>query len=264
MAYNGKISNGFNQLSSSLVALFVSGSRAVDYGVTSSQFYGSISASAFVGNGAGLTNISVDAIGDITTLKSGSTTAVISPNQGLRVNTALTVKDFLIVTGSGIISGSLNVVGGVTSSLQGLADSASVSALIDVTNSTVDGLRYLTHVSSGTPGRTLSVSNQKFVVNPASGSMGLNKASITSGYTLDVGGNALVTGDLRVTGTLSASFVSTTFITSSQLNVSTNLITMNTDSNTIRFGGIAVIDSGSAPYRSGSLLFDGECVYPPG
>ena len=114
MAYNGKAPNGFNQLSSSLVALFVSGSRSADFGVTSSQFYGSLSASAFLGNGAGLTNLSIDSLGDITTLKSGSTTAVISPNQGLRVNTALTVKDFLIVTGSTSIGDNLVVSGSTT------------------------------------------------------------------------------------------------------------------------------------------------------
>ena len=114
MAYNGKAPNGFNQLSSSLVALFVSGSRSADFGVTSSQFYGSLSASAFLGNGAGLTNLSIDSLGDITTLKSGSTTAVISPNQGLLVNTALTVKDFLIVTGSTSIGGNLVVSGSTT------------------------------------------------------------------------------------------------------------------------------------------------------
>jgi hypothetical protein len=86
---------------------------------------------------------------------------------------------------------------------------AVTSSLIDVTNSTVDGLRYLTHVSSATAGRSLSVTSQKFIINPATGSMALNKASITSGYTLDVSGSVLVTGSIIATtgftGSLSGS-----------------------------------------------------------
>jgi hypothetical protein len=38
----------------------VSGSRSADFGVTSSQFYGSVSSSAFLGDGSGLINLSID------------------------------------------------------------------------------------------------------------------------------------------------------------------------------------------------------------
>ena len=46
------------------------------------------------------------------------------------------------------------------------------------------------------------------------------------------------------------------YITSSQLNIGTNLITVNVQNPVTQFGGLAVIDSGSSPQRSGSLLFD--------
>jgi hypothetical protein len=42
------------------------------------------------------------------------------------------------------------------------------------------------------------------------------------------------------------------------LNVSTNIISVNTFSPSLRFGGLSVIDSGSSPIRSGSLLFDSQ------
>jgi hypothetical protein len=48
------------------------------------------------------------------------------------------------------------------------------------------------------------------------------------------------------------------YITSSQLNIGDNIISVNTSAPSIRFGGFAVIDSGSNPQQSGSLLFDSQ------
>lgn len=64
-------------------------------------------------------------------------------------------------------------------------------------------------------------------------------------------GSVIITQNLTVFGSSSISFVS-----QSTLNIGTNLITVNVQSPSVRFGGLAVIDSGSAPQRSGSLLFD--------
>jgi hypothetical protein len=62
-----------------------------------------------------------------------------------------------------------------------------------------------------------------------------------------------IKGNLTVYGTQSVSY-----ITSSQLNISTNLITVNTTTPSVRFGGIAVQDSGSASGLTGSLLWDSQ------
>jgi hypothetical protein len=48
------------------------------------------------------------------------------------------------------------------------------------------------------------------------------------------------------------------FITSSQLNIADNIISVNTIQPGVRFGGLTVIDSGSTPQVSGSLLFDSQ------
>jgi hypothetical protein len=55
---------------------------------------------------------------------------------------------------------------------------------------------------------------------------------------------------------LTASTSSILYISSSTLNVDTNLITVNANNPSVRYGGLAVIDSGSSPQRSGSILFD--------
>jgi hypothetical protein len=67
-------------------------------------------------------------------------------------------------------------------------------------------------------------------------------------------GSQTIYGNLTVFGTASISHV-----TSSELNLSTNLITLNTSTPSIRFGGLAVIDSGSlGTGLTGSLLWDSQ------
>ena len=61
-------------------------------------------------------------------------------------------------------------------------------------------------------------------------------------------------GDLIIFGSQSVNY-----ITSSQLNIADNIITLNTSSPAVRFGGIAVQDSGSlATGLTGSLLWDSQ------
>jgi len=61
-------------------------------------------------------------------------------------------------------------------------------------------------------------------------------------------------GDLVIFGSQSVNY-----ITSSQLNIADNIITVNTSSPAVRFGGIAVQDSGSlATGLTGSLLWDSQ------
>jgi len=79
-------------------------------------------------------------------------------------------------------------------------------------------------------------------------------AIATTGSNIFVGnqtisGSTVITGNLTVQGTSSVLFV-----TSSQLNVGSNNITLNT-TDVLRFGGLTVFDSGSAG-ESGSLFWD--------
>ena len=78
------------------------------------------------------------------------------------------------------------------------------------------------------------------------GGLGIKKDSYFSS-------SLYIKGNLTVYGTQSVSY-----ITSSQLNISTNLITVNTSTPSVRFGGIAVQDSGSTSGLTGSLLWDSQ------
>ncbi len=64
-------------------------------------------------------------------------------------------------------------------------------------------------------------------------------------------GSLYISQDLIVAGSSSIQNIS-----SSQLDIGTNIIKVNALNPSIRFGGLSVIDSGSAPKVSGSLLFD--------
>ena len=83
--------------------------------------------------------------------------------------------------------------------------------------------------------------------------------SITSSYadSFTVKNNAVVSGSLTILQNLTVfGSASITYITQSTLDIATNLITVNTNTPGVRFGGLAVIDSGSVPQKSGSWLFD--------
>jgi hypothetical protein len=71
---------------------------------------------------------------------------------------------------------------------------------------------------------------------------------------LTISGSVTILTNLNVFGSQSVAY-----LTSSQLDISTNLITVNTSTPAIRFGGIAVRDSGSlATGLTGSLLWDSQ------
>ena len=74
---------------------------------------------------------------------------------------------------------------------------------------------------------------------------------------LTIVGNQTITGSLTITNNLSVlGTTSIQYISESTLNIGTNLITVNTNTPSVRFGGLAVIDSGSSPITSASFLYD--------
>jgi hypothetical protein len=66
-----------------------------------------------------------------------------------------------------------------------------------------------------------------------------------------ISGSLTITNNLTVLGSASIQYIS-----ESTLNIGTNLITVNTLNPGARFGGLAVIDSGSSPQVSASFLYD--------
>ena len=90
-----------------------------------------------------------------------------------------------------------------------------------------------------------------------------NAISFTSTASLYTDGGLRVAKDSFVSGTAYFNNItvygtsSIQYITSSQVNVGTNIITVNTDTPAVRFGGLAVFDSGSTQL-TGSMLWDSE------
>lgn len=90
-----------------------------------------------------------------------------------------------------------------------------------------------------------------------------NANSFTATASFYSDGGMRVSRDMYVSGTAYFNNVvvygtqSINFLTASQLNIATNIITVNTATPTVRFGGLAVYDSGSTGL-TGSMLWDSE------
>ena len=137
--------------------------------------------------------------------------------------------------------------------------SGSFNAPIQYTNAAgtmYAGLSSNANYTIGTNPDLTQIGHAHLVVS-SSGRVGIGK--IASNAKLDVDGDTIITGSLTVTNnfTLLGS-ASIQYVTSSQLNIGDNIISVNTINPAVRFGGLAVIDSGSSPQQSGSLLFDSQ------
>ena len=131
---------------------------------------------------------------------------------------------------SGIVSGSAQV------SFNGIVDKPTlVSGSSQVTYS---GL-------SGIPAGIVSGSAQVAALGFATTGSNTFQANQT------ITGSLFITQNLVVAGSSSIQYIS-----SSVLDIADNIITVNAFNPGVRFGGLAVIDSGSSPQVSGSLLFD--------
>ncbi len=90
-----------------------------------------------------------------------------------------------------------------------------------------------------------------------------NAISFTSTASLYTDGGLRVAKDSFVSGTAYFNNItvygtsSIEYITSSQVNIGSNIITVNTDTPAVRFGGLSVFDSGSTQL-TGSLFWDSE------
>jgi hypothetical protein len=181
------------------------------------------------------------------------------------------------LSGSLEISGSIIATAGITGSFSGSATSASFA-------STLGGLPS----SSFAPAATFNTVSQSFATT--SGSLS-SRVSIIEGQDATTGSNTFTgvqyisqasnaisftsTASLYTDGGLRVakdSFVSGTayfnnitvygtssieYITSSQVNIGSNIITVNTDTPAVRFGGLSVFDSGSTQL-TGSIFWDSE------
>jgi hypothetical protein len=177
-----------------------------------------------------------------------STTNSITGSNAFTVNgSSIIITGSLIVSGSGtftnigpaIFSGSVTAVGGFSGSFSGTADSAS----------------YAYTASSATNAFNAISASYAYTASSAINAFSASKA-ISSSYadTASFANNFTVIGNLTVFGTQSVQY-----ITSSQLNISDNVITVNVASPGVRFGGLSVFDSGSiSSHATASLFWDSQ------
>ena len=158
----------------------------------------------------------------------------------------------LDVSGSGNFTNGLIVSGGITGSFSGsVVGYVSNDATSSFIKDTQTGSFALT-----TQGNTFSGKQYISETSNPTNFTDTNAALYTDGG-LRVTKDAWISGSLYVNNLTVYGTQSIQNITSSQLNISTNLITVNTSTPTVRFGGLAVYDSGSNG-KTGSLLWDSE------
>ena len=127
----------------------------------------------------------------------------------------------------------------------------SVSSLSSSVATTTSGLSSsIGSLSSSVATTNLNQNNRLDFIEGKTGSYATTGSNIFQGDQT-VTGSLYISQNLIVAGSSSINFVS-----QSTLNIGTNLITVNAQNPGTRFGGLAVIDSGSSPTVSGSLLFD--------
>jgi len=119
------------------------------------------------------------------------------------------------------------------------------SVQIDITNTT----NYTTF-SSSIATTDLNQNNRLNSLEGKTGSYATTGSNIFIG-SQTITGSLYISQDLIVAGSSSIQHIS-----SSIVNIADNIITVNALNPSVRFGGLAVIDSGSSPEVSGSMLFD--------
>lgn len=142
--------------------------------------------------------------------------------------------DGFILRGTGSFSGSFSGYLEGTASYANLANSAS-------------------YVESASYSLTSNLSNNTILFNGSDKNVFATTGSNSFTGEQTINGSLTITQNLTVLGSSSIQY-----ITSSQLVISDNIISVNTFSPSLRFGGLAVIDSGSVSNTSGSLLFDSQ------
>jgi hypothetical protein len=203
-------------------------------------------------------------------------------NSTLDVTGSATLKDSLSVSGVTSFDNNVSLVGGDTLFVNHISDygagnldittagdivlesTSSLSIQLKTDNSE-SGVNYLNVNSGSVNFSTYDISSglTHKVLLDNTGSLRLENVdlgitgSLGISGSLDVTDNAVVHGNLYVSGNLellgTSSYVN---ISSSQVDLGTNIINLNTYAPFERFGGITVHDSGSNAGATGSLLWD--------
>jgi hypothetical protein len=272
--------------------LFVSGNISAGVSIISQGFTGSLSGSV---NGIGSVSAYSSSVATrLTTLEvETSNLESFTSSINATIKSKLDADGVIsgssqILGGSGLVSGSSQVTlqsttgfSSFDSALATISGSLIASAsTAKTTNDTQDGrLTNIESFSGSTLTRLTALEVETSNLETTSASVNISVANLNttsasllqrvaaneavSGTFARTNSTNIFSGDQTITGSL---YVSSNLIvqgsssiqniSSSTLNIGTSLITVNTLNPGTRFGGLAVIDSGSSPLTSGSILFD--------
>ena len=159
------------------------------------------------------------------------------------VGTAINeLSSSVATTTNGLSSSIATTTSGLTSTITSL--SSSVATTTSGLSSSIGSL------SSSVATTNLGQNNRLDSIEGKTGSYATTGSNIFQGNQT-ITGSLYISQDLIVAGSSSIQHIS-----SSVVNIADNIITVNAQNPGVRFGGLAVIDSGSSPQVSGSLLFD--------
>jgi hypothetical protein len=151
--------------------------------------------------------------------------------------TLMSISSSGAITTTGVISGS-----NALSASYSISGSYAVSSSYAYTASSAVSASYILNAVSSSYAYTASSATNATSASKAVSASYSDTASFSNNFT--------VLGNLTVYGTQSVQY-----ITSSQLNVSDNVITVNVASPGVRFGGLSVFDSGSLSSEATASLF---------
>ena len=100
---------------------------------------------------------------------------------------------------------------------------------------------------------SFTASNGNTSLNQLTGSLATTGSNTFKGTTI-ISGSTFIQGDFTVFGSSSIQYIS-----ASSVSIGTNIVQLNTANPAVRFGGLAVQDSGSAQGVTGSILWDSCC-----
>ena len=250
---------GSSQISSSFLALSSSYLiTSASYVVTSGSY--AITSASFAQTSGSLSIRTGNLEATSSTLTSASSSFAA---QSASLSTRLTTDETNITTLTNA-SASFAVVSSSFSSTSGSlstrvtnleATSSTVSSSFASTSGSIAGRVTLIEGQYATTGSN-TFTNIQYI------SSSTNAAGFTTSASLYTDGGARIAKDLFVSGTTYLTNLtvygtaSVQYITSSQINVGANIIYLNTQTPAVRYGGMAVADSGSNAGVTGSMLWD--------
>jgi len=189
-----------------------------------------------------------------------SSFAIMSGSLSTRVTNVETTASVLTLASSSfaVVSSSFATASGSLSTRVTNLEttSSTVSQSFASTSGSISGRVTLIEGQYATTGSNVFTGPQ--FINQASNAISFTStASLYTDGGLRVGKDSFVSGTAYFNNVVIYGTSSVQYITSSQVNFGTNIITVNTDTPAVRFGGLAVFDSGSTGL-TGSILWDSQ------